>query len=323
MPKKADALQKRWWIVAAVIGVTTIAASQIMKPKGSEAPEGTTMSSSSVNGVHILPAAPLTFHALRIGGDLAQAAQVGGFSGIDAEATPRTIVWSVDGREVHRGPELDPSRFRRGNTVEARVQEVRSDGSAHVNGIATAKIGNARPQIQSVTVQRDRDDPRWLQAHVRTVDADDDPLTLEYRWTSDGQPVRHAQGSRVSTDGLEPGQKIRVEVTVSDGDLRSEPFASTPTELDNRAPQLEIPGTPRMERLENGDLIAHMGVGCSDADGDLVRVEVVEAPTGFHWDATEKCLVWAIESGEEVVDVTLRVTDARGASAERRMKVRR
>ncbi len=322
MAKQNPAPPKRWWIVAAVMGITIITAAQLMKPSASPDSIQSVADQSSAE-LCIIPKSPLTFHALRVEGALLRAAQPGGFENAVSGAARTNIVWSVDGREVHRGPELNPKFFRKGSVVEARVQEVLPDGSATIQGRAMVHIGDARPQIKSVTVQRDPQDPRWLQAHVQAVDADDDPLTLEYRWSCNGKAVRRTQGSRACTDGIDSGQHMQVEVIAFDGQLRSDPLTSRAVAIDNHPPELMAPQTPRMERLDNGDLVAHMVVRGRDPDGDDTEVALVEAPAGFRWDAVEQALVWTILNGKEVVDVTLRVKDARGASAQRTMSVRR
>lgn len=323
MARKSKASRRKWWMVASVLGVSIVGISLLMRPSPSRNEAGDATNTASTAGLQILPQNPLTFHALRVGGELAAASQMAALGGIHDPAPSQTVVWSVDGREVHRGPELAPSNFQRGSLVEARIQTTGPDGTATVKGTAVTRVGNSRPRIQSVTVQRDPDDPRWLQAHVRAIDADDDPLALEYRWTADDQPLSRAQGNRVLSNGLTPGQKVRVEVTASDGDLRSEPLKCAPVELDNHAPELESPASPRMERLDNGDLVAHMALEGRDLDGDQLRMEVVEAPSGFDWDAKTNSLSWAIVSGQETVKVTVKVTDTRGASAQRTFELRR
>ena len=323
MSKFPDAAQKKWWVTAAVIGVTVVGASLVMRPQAKPAANVSSADSSTSSGLVILPQHPLTFHALRLGGELVAASSLGGLSAIGGSEKNETVVWSVDGREVHRGEELDPSHFHRGSLVEARLQTVGPGGSASVISSAQVRVGNARPKIQSVTVQRDEDDPRWLQAHVRTIDADDDPLALQYTWTSNGEPVGRARGNRLLCDDIQPGQQISVEVTASDGELRSEPLRCKPFTIDNHAPTMSSPGTPRMERLDNGDLIAHMLIESQDADGDDLKTELIEAPPGFQWNEGSGQLSWTIASGDEAVDVTLRVTDARGASAQRTIRVRR
>jgi hypothetical protein len=310
-------------MVATVVGVTAVAISLAVRPNSPISGEDSSSLQHASTELRILPEHPLTYHELRLQGALIQAGSLGAVSSSNVSAPGPTVVWSVNGQEVHRGPKLTPEYFHRGDEIQARVEVPGVGGAAQVQAVASSRIANARPRIQAVAVQRDDQDPRWLKADVQTIDSDDDPLTLEYRWTANGRPLRRAEGNRVLTEDLRPGQKVQVEVTASDGDLRSEPLQSQPVALDNHAPDLAIDGTPRMEHAKNGDLVAHMKVRARDLDGDAVKVVVLDAPDGFRWDDAEHALVWTIADGNQSVDVTLRVSDSRGATAQRTVTVRR
>lgn len=315
--------RRQWFLGAGALGLLALGLGSLMSPAEGPEPRAREelLNSSGRSALRITPDPPQTFHALQVTGDAAQAAlgnQVQGSVSGSVE-----VVWSVNGQERARGHQLDPKFFHRGDRITARVESREVGGATTVHGTAESRVVNTRPQVRSATIQRDRNDPTWLRAHVRVMDADDDPLTLEFKWKADGRELSSPEGDRLLTTGLKTGARVGFEVVASDGALRSDPLAAEPIRLDNQPPRIDSQATPRTERNDSGELVASMPLTVSDPDGDPVEVHLSNAPAGFRWDAIGQAVVWTVVSGEDVVELTVEATDGRGARATRTYSVRR
>lgn len=315
--------KSRWILAFAVLGLAVLALTQRPGSQTEPASRQELLSSSEDSALRIVPDPPQTYHALRVVGDAVQASMASQLHGESDEVGETRLVWSVGGQVVHEGRELPSHLFHKGDEVVARVESTDDTGQTVVHGTARTTVANSRPQVRSVTLQREPDDPTWVRAHVRATDADEDRLSLEYAWRADGQELERVGGDRASTTGLASGARLTVEVTAYDGEARSDPLASRPVVLDNQPPRFGPRGTPRTERAEDGTLVAHMPVEASDADGHAVEIRLVDAPEGFRWDAASQSVVWTVTSGEETVDLTLEARDTEGAAARRTIRVRR
>lgn len=315
----------RWIVLALAIGLMGLALYRWALPDPVTAPDPRQelLSADGTSELRILPDPPKTYHALRLSGEAVRASVANQLHAGVADAPRTEVVWEVNGQEVHRGRQLDSQHFRRDDEIRARVESRSAEGEVTVHGTAHTRVVNARPQLRSVTIQRDGQAPNLVRAHVRADDADEDLLHFEYVWKADGRKLSGKRGERVPTDDLDPGASLTVEVVADDGTLRSDPMESRPVTLSNHAPVVATDGTPRTEHDEEGNLIATMPIRVRDADGDAVEVRLVDAPEGFRYDTATRSVVWTVTSGEEVVEIAVEAVDARGATATRTFSVRR
>lgn len=236
---------------------------------------------------------------------------------MNSSGTPFRYEWEVNGSTVADGVRLAPRHFERGDDV--RVHRVDATGTKTL--LASTTIANAAPRIQSMSVQRPSDDPTVLRASVDARDPDGDVVQIEYRWSVNGSSISDADGAELPLSHVPRGQEAVVEARATDGIDASVWQRTRPLAAGNRAPSFDSVGTPVVEPDGEGGQRARLDLRFNDPDGDALRVDVEEA--GVRYDAISSSLVWKVTDGTEEFDVTVKVSDEFGASAERQIRLRR
>lgn len=224
------------------------------------------------------------------------------------------IIWSVNGNKVSRGHSLAPGLIRRGDRVSVRFED---DPISHER--AAVVVGNSPPEIRNVSISRSEDNPNVAVALFDARDPDGDRLRHHFEWTVDGEIVADHDLPELPLDSRHRGQAIKVRVSTSDGELASS-RESTLARLENHPPAVEIGGAARIVDRD-GEPWAEIDVSTRDDDGDAVEVKVTG--TDIEWNAATGILSWKLGQGTEPFDVTIVATDAQGASAERRTRLKR
>ena len=133
----------------------------------------------------------------------------------------------------------------------------------------TASDENEPPRVDDVTLEPRRPLPgRPIRALVEASDPDGDPLRTRFVWILNGRALE-ASGERVDLRNAVKGDRLEVEVVVSDGQVDSEPYRLA-TELANQPPRLYAVGIESPDQAEPGlDLVA--SPRAEDADGDALE----------------------------------------------------
>ena len=281
-------------------------------PGSSSRPDPSQQNAAASDGISVIaPAVATVLNELyvRDAGTSASAASM--------TATSTSYEWEVNGSIVANGVRLEPRHFKRGDDV--RVHRVDSMGTRTF--LASTTIANATPRIQSISVQRPSDNPTVLRASVDARDPDGDVVQIEYRWSVNGSSIADVKGSELPLSHVPRGREAVVEVRATDGIDASVWQRSRPLAAGNRAPSFDSVGTPVVEPDGEGGQRARLDVRFTDPDGDDLRVDVGEA--GVRYDAISSSLVWSVIDGAEEFDVTVKVSDEFGASAERQLRLRR
>jgi photosystem II stability/assembly factor-like uncharacterized protein len=234
----------------------------------------------------------------------------------DGDPVTTTCAWTLGSAPVGTGActlDLGAIGARKGDSVGVTVTA--GDGTLSSTATAAATVADTAPMIGSVSI--DTGSPTTddtLHALVDASDADDDPVSLAYRWMVSGVPITGATGSSLdlSQPGTgERGDQITVKVTASDG-TATDSATSAPVTIANTAPVLDD-ATIVYDPLT---ATATIDPDAVDADGDQLQTSVRWTVDGFDAGASATLDVAGADAyiGDEL-GARVRVTDSQGASS--------
>ena len=234
----------------------------------------------------------------------------------DGDAVRVEFRWRVAGELVAEGtqPVIRPTGVSKGDRVEVEV--IATDGRAESQvARASTRIGNRPPRLDGVFLLPEGDVQAGdeLVAQVRASDPDGDDVEMEYVWLVNGEPLPRQEGPRFDSSELQRGDRVRVEVRVTDGDATTPPARSRELEITNAPPQLA-----RIPRFEAEDGVFRHQLEASDPDGDRnLRFRLVEGPAGMTVDPVLGVLTWrpsADQVGNFPVEVVVEDSHGDGTS---------
>lgn len=174
------------------------------------------------------------------------------------------------------------------------------------------------PRVMGVSFEPARGLTAGSRVEARPLVEDGNPRTTTHRfqWLVNGDR-QSAYERSFSTEGLQRGGEIRVEVIARDGSESSDAYMSEAIVLENAAPAL-VHGP--LDFDDAGGLDAHLSG--QDPDGDMpVRFSLVQGPGGLSL-SRDGHLTWpdaAETPGRHAVEIELR--DALGATSKTRFSV--
>jgi hypothetical protein len=152
-----------------------------------------------------------------------------------------------------------------------------------------------------------------VQTTVSSTDPDGDRVTYEYRWFKNGTLIAGAAGPSLPASDFARGDKVSAEVVASDGQGKSAPVRADPVGLENHPPQFTSqPYAPGAK-----DDAFHYRAIATDADGDSLRYELVQGPSGMTVDPYGN-VSWTLpprESRRGDQPVVIRASDPAGGQA--------
>jgi len=190
------------------------------------------------------------------------------------------------------GPALAPRSLRRGEAW--RVEVVPFDGEeAGAPVLLTATVANsapARPVVSLKPAVPVTGAALTCEAVVPDRDADQDPVTVGYRWSRNGRPEPLGEGQPLLPAGvIRRGERWRCEAWATDGFSES-PRASAEVVVQNSppgAPQAVI--EPELARTRD-ELTCRVSVPSIDPDGDPVTYT-------YAWWCNDRPLAGTSDSG--------------------------
>jgi hypothetical protein len=231
----------------------------------------------------------------------------------DGDRVTQSFRWEVDGEALDVDEaEIDLEPARKGDRVEVWVTA--SDGQAESEPAnASTSVGNRRPVLENVALQPAGTVLPGQPAVATPVagDPDGDALEFRFRWTVNDATAQGQEGSSFPTDGLEPGDRIRVEVIASDGEGESDAAWSGALTVGNAAPEIRS----RPAGVAAGAPFRY-AVDARDPEGDKsLRYELRKGPDGMSINPILGEVQWqprADQAGVHPVEIA--VADSRGAT---------
>jgi len=194
----------------------------------------------------------------------------------DGDQVKMRFQWYKDGEPVQPGPkpqEMEGKRVTRGQrwTVVATPTDGEAAGPACE---ASAVVGNSPPTAPRIALKPEK--PAAGESLVagileKPADMDGDEVSLGYSWTVDGKPFPSGNTAAAIPAGVvKKGQKWKVTVVASDGELESKPAAAEVTVI-NSPPRAPRPAIRPAAPLSSDDLLCRLVEPTLDVDGDSLR----------------------------------------------------
>jgi hypothetical protein len=239
----------------------------------------------------------------------------------DGDPIRLALEWRHAGRVIASGRQTNvmPEGLQKGDEIEVTVTATDGrDESAPVR-VAT-RVANQMPVLQDLylTPEDGAQPGQTVTAVPQGYDHDGDTLEYTFTWLLNDRPVRGADGPSFDTRALSRGDKLKVRVSVSDGELESPERESKAMDLANRPPR--IAGAPVVEPTKSG---VQGQLEAEDPDGDVsLRFRILEGPPGLHVDAVSGLLTWKPEPGTTGTHpVEVAVADSLGAESALRFEL--
>jgi hypothetical protein len=220
-----------------------------------------------------------------------------------------SVAWIVNGESAGEGDRLDPSLFKRGDRIKARVT-VDSNGKKGVVQTKEVVATNTLPWIENVVIM-----PQALvtggsaKAIPQAIDPDGDPVTIRFQWVVDDRQTGEA-GDTFPLSGLRKGTSIYVKAVPNDG-FSDGGWKYSPKHRIVNSPPVIRSAPPT--RLSPDGAFEHTIVA-EDPDGDPLTYSLEKAPRGMTLDgSTLRWLVPENAFGTEV-EVIVKISDNDGAS---------
>lgn len=266
--------------------------------------------------VHIAPPMAYTFTKLKASSNSSLASMGSLIQGRAPVNDPGLrLAWYVNDTLAGLGGQLPATKYKAGDKIELRLER-QTATDIDVLDVARQTILNSPPVLRRVLLRQPQNEPNFIEAIVDGSDADEDELTVEYRWTRNGTRDGSVQGDRYPLGELESGDRIEVTATLLDRKSRSESLTSDPFALLNHSPTMEVGTTVSLDR-SGEQTMASLKIQVNDPDGDSVQVELQGAPAGVRWDNASQSVQWPVGKTLASFTAKLVAVDSRGSRIER------
>jgi hypothetical protein len=188
--------------------------------------------------------------------------------------------WLVNGTPSgSTGSAFDAINNARGDTVQARVM---ISGKELLSNVV--EIQDTPPEFSRLKIMPEvfkPGDRLYVEAEAR--DIDDDPVTIHYEWTKNGE---EAGTDNTISSPVERGDKISVKVTPYDGEKYGKPVVFE-REIGNMPPMITADGK---YNFTAGAFSCRMQG--TDPDGDPLTWSLKKAPSGMTIDPATGFVTW-------------------------------
>ena len=220
--------------------------------------------------------------------------------------------WLVNQNEVSNEPILPLKDYRQGDTVTVEVTLSDGEESAISRQSAPVKIGNNPPVVK--TIKLSPPEPKAnqeIEAVAEAVDPDGDPVSYSYKWLVNAQPVESDNGSVLDGKYVHSADQISVTVTPRDSFTDGTPLTSQPVLVTNQPPEINsLPPSGAQN-----DVYSYQ-IDAKDPDGDSLKYQLIEGPTGMSLDSATGLLTWKVASAsDDKANVKVQVDDGKGGKS--------
>lgn len=220
-----------------------------------------------------------------------------------------SVKWLVNGAETEGGP-LAPSRFQRGDRIQA-VVKLRVGGGGEILLTTTEVVAvNALPAVVDVRIEPlSPITGSEVRAVVQAQDPDGDPLMFKYQWYVDNLVVPGG-GDSMILKGVKKGSLVHVAVTPNDGFADGAWKYSPRYRVLNALPVVK---NPPPTTVPPSRILIH-SIVAEDPDGDPLTYTLVKGPEGMALSGAT--LTWEVSDRDldKPAEVVIRISDDDGAS---------
>lgn len=221
-----------------------------------------------------------------------------------------SVKWLVNGAETEGGPLFAPSRFQRGDRIQA-VVKLHLGGDGEILRTTTEVVAvNALPAVTDVRIEPlSPITGSEVRAVVQAQDPDGDTLTYKFQWYVDNLVVPGG-GASLILKGVKKGSLVHVAVTPNDGFADGAWKYSPRYRVLNALPVVknQPPTTVPPSRVLIHTIVAE------DPDGDPLAYTLVKGPAGMALSGAT--LTWEVSDRDldKPAEVVIRISDDDGAS---------
>ena len=228
--------------------------------------------------------------------------------------------WRVNGKEVGDQPALPLQGFHQGDLVELEVTPSNGGGAGLPVRSLPVMIGNRPPKITRLRlVPNTPAVGEAVRAEVEATDADGNSIQYKYQWYVNDQPIEGDQGELLDGKRFHSGDTIHVIITPFDGFSDGPARTAQPVLVVNRPPK--ISSMPPTE-MKGGQYVYQ--ISANEPDGDTLRFQLVQGPSGMTLDSASGLLVWKTDvSSDKETEVIVEVDDAKGGKDIQQFTLRR
>jgi hypothetical protein len=210
-----------------------------------------------------------------------------------------------ENKEVLRGTNL-----KKGDLIRVKVtpSDGKMDGEPFLS--APVRILNSPPVIQEIWIE-----PKLvyvndnLKVHVKSNDADGDPVHYTYRWEKNGIALNEERGEILERGRFKKGDSVAVTAVPNDGETSGTLKKSEPIMIANSPPI--ITSSPATET--DGNIYTYQ-VTTNHPDNDPIVFTLKTAPKGMEIDRETGLIRWEIRKGDQGTHpIEIEASDGEGA----------
>lgn len=232
----------------------------------------------------------------------------------DNDAVSFRYQWIINGRPLtdQRGPTLDPTLLKTGDTVSAEVVPLDGKGKGPLYRIAAVVVANAPPKVSQVALEPD---PLRAGDQVRVVaevlDPDGDETRVLYRWWNNDVLVGESESFVLPHVPIVRGDTIVVEVVPHDAEGPGKGRRTAPVEVSNGLPRI----TSSPPRAINDGRYVYL-LSAVDPDGDAMTYALTVGPPGMVIDEHSGRIEWTLRAEDKGIHhVRIEVRDGHEGTA--------
>jgi hypothetical protein len=242
--------------------------------------------------------------------------------GTDGSSVHYAYQWRKNDQIIDGATEaaLPNTFFKKGDVVTVTV----TAGNGRQAGVAMTShpstITDSAPVVMAVALTpAPLHQQMTVHAAVQSSDVDGDTISYGYQWLKDGVPIPGETGESLDGAMVSRGNRIQVQVTPFDGEVRGDARLSEPVTVKNAPPRITSQPTTSLDR---DDTYVYQ-VAAEDSDGDPIIYSLTSAPEGMTIDPESGLIRWKVtrkDKGIHPIEITVANDD--GAKTMQRYDLR-
>jgi len=222
---------------------------------------------------------------------------------------PFSLVWKINGEPLagQNQTRLRMLGLVRGDVIQVLVTSTAGEASAEVvilnNPPKVVSVVNKTPYLYSGVD---------LQVEPRAKDADGDAVEFRFLWRVNGKELFYETDRTLPGDSYHKGDRIKLEVTPTDGQEEGEAYSKgLEFEVGNAPPRIVSSPPTSITSLDY-----RYEVRATDADEDEITYRLASGPEGMTIDPASGLVLWSIPADESgTFEVRIEALDAEGEGA--------